>query len=108
MSTAEALQLQIDNLHHQIHQLQVENKKLRAEVWTDSEGDSPEVEQLQEEIEELWQLLHDHEPQEREVTSNGLLSESHDKIQWIKIRIWQNGGKMNDSQVSWAWYEQTF
>jgi len=53
MSTTKALQLQIDNLHHQLHQLQVENEKLRTEVSKDQEEGTTEAEQLREEISEL-------------------------------------------------------
>ena len=46
MSTTETLKLQVDNLRQQLHQLQVENKKLRVEVSTDQGEDKAEIEQL--------------------------------------------------------------
>ena len=68
MSTTEALQLQIDNLHHQVHQLQIENEKLKSEVLN---GQGDEIGQLQVETSELQQSLHD--APEREVSINELL-----------------------------------
>ena len=68
MSATKALQLQLDNLRHQVHQLQVKNEKLKSEV---SNGQGDEIEQLQVEAGELRQSLHD--AQEREVSSNELL-----------------------------------
>ena len=65
MSVTEVLQLQLDNLHHLVHQLQVENEKLKSEV---SNGQGNEIEQLQVEAGELRQSLHD--AQERKVSSN--------------------------------------
>ena len=50
MGATEALQLQVDNLHHQLHQLQVENEKLRVEVSTGKGEGTAEVEQLREEV----------------------------------------------------------
>ena len=71
MNATKALQLQLDNLHHQVHQLQVENEKLKSEV---SNGQGDKIEQLQAEAGELRQSLHD--AQEREVSSNELLHKS--------------------------------
>ena len=56
---------------------------------TDSGENSPKVGQLQEEIEELQQSLHN--AQKREVSCNDLLSESHDKYNELKFaydRMW--------------------
>lgn len=75
MSTTEALQLQIDYLHHQLHRLEMENDKLRVEVSISKEKGAMEVNQLQQEICELHHSL--HEAQEREVSSNDLLNNSH-------------------------------
>ena len=49
MSATEELQLQVDNLRHQLHQLQVENEKLRVEVSTGKGEGTAEMEQLREE-----------------------------------------------------------
>ena len=54
-----------------MHQLQVENEKLKSEV---SNGQGDEIKQLQVEAGELRQSLHD--AQEREVSSNELLHKS--------------------------------
>ena len=53
MTTTEALRLQLDNARQEIQQLQVENKKLRAEVQRGEEQSA--------EIEELRQRLLDSE-----------------------------------------------
>ena len=45
MMTTEALRLQLDNAQQEIQQLQVENKKLRAEVQWEEEQ-SAEIEEL--------------------------------------------------------------
>ena len=82
MSTTKALQLQVDNLRHQLHQLQVENEKLRVEVSTGQGEGTDEVEQLREEVIELQQSL--HEAQEREVSSNELLDKSHGEYNELK------------------------
>ena len=82
MSANEALQLQVDNLRHQLHQLQVENEKLRMEVSTSQGDDTAEIGQLREEISELRQLL--HEAQEREVSSIDLLDKSRNECNELK------------------------
>ena len=82
MSATEALQLQVDNLRHQLHQLQVENEKLRVEVSTGQGEGTAEVEQLREEVIELRQSL--HEAQEREVSSNELLHKSRGEYNELK------------------------
>ena len=82
MSATEALQLQVDNLRHQLYQLQVENEKLRVEVSTGQGEGTAEVEQLREEVIELRQSL--HEAQEREVSSNELLHKSRGEYNELK------------------------
>ena len=81
MSATEALQLQLDNLRHQVHQLQVENKKLKSEV-SNRQGD--EIEQLQAETGELRQSLHD--AQKSEVSSNELCHKSCTEYHELKSR----------------------
>ena len=51
MSTTETLCTQPDNVHHEPHELQVENKRLQAQ------GKGEALEQLKEEVAELWQQL---------------------------------------------------
>ena len=71
---------QVDNLRRQVHQLQVENEKLKSEV---SNGQGDEIEQLQEKTSELRQSLHD--AQEREVSShNELLHKSRTEYDELK------------------------
>ena len=85
MSTIEALQLQLDNLRHQLQEVQVENEKLKAGVSTDHtvEVDS-KVEQLQGEVDELrWSL---HEAQELEVGSSDLLNKSREEYNALKCQ----------------------
>ena len=83
MSATEALQLQVDNLRHQLHQLQVENEKLRSEVSKGQGDDTADIEQLRGEASELRQLLHD--AQEREVSGNELLNESRTEYNELKF-----------------------
>lgn len=81
MSATEALQLQVDNLRHQLHQLEVDNEKLRREVPGCS-NNTPEVERLKEEVSELRQAL--HEAQESEVSSNDLLKKKNSEYNELK------------------------
>ena len=71
MSTIETLRTQLDNVHCELHELQVENKRLRVQ----SEGEA--FEQLKE-MAELRQQL--HVAQENEVCTNQNLSESHEEV----------------------------
>ena len=79
MSATEALQLKLDNLRHQVHQVQVRNEKLKLEV---SNGQGDKIEQLQVEAGELQQSLHD--AQEREVSSNELLHKNRTEYHELK------------------------
>ena len=79
MCATEALQFQLDNLRHQVHQLQVEIEKLKSVV---SNGQGDEIEQLQAEAGELRQSLHN--AQEREVSSNELLHKSRTEYHELK------------------------
>ena len=80
MSTTEALLLQVDNLCHELHQLQVENAKLKSDMVPPLEVDrdegSTEADRLRSEVYGLRQEL--HEAQEREVSGNDVLNKSRD------------------------------
>ena len=52
MNTTEALHTQLDDMCCELHELQVENKRLQTQ------GKGEALEQLQEEVAELWQQLH--------------------------------------------------
>ena len=51
MSTTEALRMHLDNVHRELHELQVENKRLR------SQGEREVLEQLREEITVLRSIV---------------------------------------------------
>ena len=51
MSTTEALCMHLDNVHRELHELQVENKRLR------SQGEREALEQLKEVVTELWNIV---------------------------------------------------
>ena len=109
MSATETLKLQVDNLHQELHQLQVENEKLRVEVSTDQGEDTAEIEQLRQEVGELHHSL--HEAQEREVISNELLEKSQHEYNELKSAydVVEHESKRltNDLDLYRARYEQT-
>ena len=79
MSTTETLRTQLDNVHCELHQLQVENKRLRVQ------GEGEALEQLKEEVAELRQQL--HVAQENEAGTNQNLRESREEVNELKQQI---------------------
>ena len=79
MSTTEALRTQLDNVRREVHELQVENQKLRTqcseEAW----------EELKEEVTDLRRQL--HMAQENEAGTNQNLSESREEVTELKQQI---------------------
>ena len=51
MSTTEALRMHLDNVHCELHEIQVENKRLQ------SQGEREALEQLKEEVTELQNIV---------------------------------------------------
>ena len=82
-----ALHTQLDNVCQELHELLVENNKL----WGQN---LEELEQLREEVTDLWQQL--HEAQENEVGSNQHLQESHKKINELKQHVNESKNMLMD------------
>ena len=79
MSTTETLCTQLDNVRRELHELQVENKRLRVQ------GEEEALEQLKEEVAELRQQL--HVAQENEACTNQNLRESREEVNKLKQQI---------------------
>ncbi len=73
MSQTELLRPQMDNLHIELQQLQVENARIR-DAWadtaavTEAEHYKEETERLAAEVEELRQMLHESQESEARAT----------------------------------------
>ena len=79
MSTTETLRTQLDNVRCELHELQVENKRLRVQ------GEGEALERLEEEVAELRQQL--HVAQENEACTNQNLRESREEVSKLKQQI---------------------
>ena len=79
MSTIETLRMQLDNVCSELHELQVENKRLRVQ------GEGETLKHLKEEVAELRQQP--HMAQENEAGANQNLKESHEEINELKQQI---------------------
>jgi len=77
MNQTEALRTQLDNVHHELQKLQVDNKWLQAELGEGSDN-SAEVKLLESEVEELWQQL--YKARESEVKTSEQLSQTREQI----------------------------
>jgi len=73
MSTTEAPHTQLDNVRYELQELQVENRRLRAEV-----NDKTGADQQESEILELRKQL--HEAQENEVSNSEQLLQAHEQV----------------------------
>ena len=108
MRASKALQLHVDNLRRQVHQLQVENERLKSKV-SNRQGDEIEQLRIQEESSELRQSLHN--AQEREVSSNELLHKSHTEYDELKSHydnVVLERETLSMELINYqAWYEQT-
>ena len=83
MSTTEALRTLVDNLKHEIQQLQVENARLKAD--RNEAEPSGETQGLKEELVELRQQL--HEAQEREVDSEQRVRELEEQHEAMEVKL---------------------
>ena len=79
MSTTETLHMQLDNVCHELYELQVENKRLRVQ------GEGEALKHLNEEVAELRQQP--HVAQENEAGTNQNLRESHEEVNELKQQI---------------------
>ena len=85
----EALCMQLDNVHWELHKLQVENSK----IWAQN---PEELEQLREKVTELWQQL--HKAQENEVGGNQH-QKLHEEINELQQYVNESEEHVNELQV---------
>jgi len=102
----------VDNLRHELHQLQVENAKSKSEMVPPLEVDRDkgftEVDRLRSEVYGLQQEL--YEAQEKEVSDNDLLNKSRDdfnQLQYEHERVVMHCEKLTSELAQyWARYKQ--
>jgi len=75
---------ELDNVRHELQELQVENRRLRAGLSEGSDN-SAEVKQLESEVEELRQQL--YEARESEVKASEQLSQAREQTNELRAKV---------------------